>query len=68
MTELTAPLPSLSPVNGKAVTARFDGESLSSDAGVLALREVDLRLDVAAGHVPARHPVRPHGTRRCRPP
>ena len=47
MTETTPPLPGLSPVNGKAVTARFDGGSLSSDAGLLALREVERRLDVA---------------------
>ena len=47
MHETTPPLPGLSPVNGKAVTARFDGGSLSSDAGLLALREVERRLDVA---------------------
>lgn len=47
MTELTTPLPGLSPVKGKAVSACFDGGSLSSDAGLLALREVERRLDVA---------------------
>ena len=47
MTEVTPPLPGLSPVNGKAVTARLIGGSLSSDAGLLALREVERRLDVA---------------------
>jgi Transposase DDE domain group 1 len=47
MIETTPPLPGLSPVNGKAVTARFDGGALSSDAGLLALREVERRLDVA---------------------
>jgi hypothetical protein len=47
MTETTLPLPGLSPVNGKALTARFDGGALSSDAGLLALREVERRLDVA---------------------
>jgi hypothetical protein len=41
------PLPGLSPVNGKTVMARFDGGALSSDAGLLALREVERRLDVA---------------------
>jgi hypothetical protein len=41
------PLPGLSPVNGKVLTARFDGGSLSSDAGLLALREVERRLGVA---------------------
>lgn len=47
MVETTPPLPGLSAVNGKAVTARFDGGALSSDAGLLALREVERRLDVA---------------------
>jgi hypothetical protein len=47
MDEITLPLPGLSPVNGKTLTARFDGGSLSSDAGMLALREVERRLDVA---------------------
>lgn len=37
-------------MNGKAVTARFDGGALSSDAGLLALREVERRLDVAGRH------------------
>ena len=47
MFETTPPLPGLSPVNGKAVTARFDGGTLSSDAGLVTLREVERRLDVA---------------------
>ena len=47
MTETTPHLPGLSPVDGKALTARFDGGALSSDAGLLALREVERRLDVA---------------------
>jgi hypothetical protein len=40
-------LPGLSPVLGKPIVARFDGGPLSSDAGVLFLREVEQRLDVA---------------------
>lgn len=40
-------LPGLSPVCGKVVDARFDGDRLSSDAGVLALREVERRLGLA---------------------
>lgn len=47
MSESTLPLPGLSPVGGKAVVARFDGGKLSSDGGVLALREVERRLGVA---------------------
>jgi hypothetical protein len=47
MVETTPLLPGLSPVAGKAVAARFDGGALSSDAGLLALREVEQRLDVA---------------------
>jgi hypothetical protein len=40
-------LAGLSPVGGKAAGARFDGGLLSSDGGVLALREVERRLGVA---------------------
>ena len=47
MNHSTLPLPGLSPVGGKTVLARFDGGLLSSDAGVLALREVDKHLRVA---------------------
>jgi hypothetical protein len=47
MSEIMLPLPSLSPVNGKALSARFDGGALTSDAGLLAVREVERRLDVA---------------------
>jgi hypothetical protein len=47
MVETTPLLPGLSPVAGKVVAARFDGGALSSDAGLLALREVERRLDVA---------------------
>src|ERR1051325_10180533 len=35
------------PVSGKAVVAKFDGGLLSSDGGVLTLREVEKRLRVA---------------------
>jgi hypothetical protein len=41
------PLPGLSPVSDKTVVAKFDGGLLSSDGGVLALREVEQRLLVA---------------------
>ena len=41
------PLPGLSSVSGKTVVAKFDGGLLSSDGGVLALREVEQRLRVA---------------------
>lgn len=43
----TPALPGLSPVGGKPVIARFDGGHLSSDGGLLVLREVERRLDVA---------------------
>ena len=46
--ETTPCLPGLSPVAGKPVLARFDGEMLSSDGGLLALREVEKRLGIAA--------------------
>ena len=45
--EPTPPLPGLSPVAGKTIVARFDGGQLSSDAGVLVLREVEQRLGIA---------------------
>ncbi len=41
------PLPGLSPVSGKSVVATFDGGLLSSDGGVLMLREVEQRLRIA---------------------
>src|SRR6516165_11119677 len=47
MDDLMLPLPGLSPVCGKSVVARFDGGCLSSDAGVLVLREIEQRLGVA---------------------
>ena len=47
MDDLMLPLPGLSPVGGKLVVARFDGGCLSSDAGVLVLREIEQRLGVA---------------------
>ena len=40
-------LPGLSPVCGKTVVAKFDGGLLSSDGGILVLREVEQRLRVA---------------------
>src|SRR5471030_2451938 len=47
MKEFTLPLLGLSSVSGKSVVAKFDGGLLSSDGGVLALREVEQRLRVA---------------------
>src|SRR4051812_21978269 len=41
-------LPGLSPVRGKAIVARFDGARMSSDGGLLALREVEQRLAIAS--------------------
>ena len=40
-------LAGLSPVAGLPVVARFDGGQLSSDGGLLALREVERRLGIA---------------------
>jgi len=47
MEDPTLPLPGLSPVSGKPIQGRFDGGMLSSDAGILVLREVEQRLGVA---------------------
>ena len=40
-------VPGLSLVQGKAVIARFDGGRLSSEGGLLVLREVERRLGLA---------------------
>src|SRR5512135_3661777 len=40
-------LPGLSPVGGKTVQARFDGGEMSSDGGLLLLREVENRFQIA---------------------
>ena len=47
MVDITPFLPGLSPVQGKAVVARFDGGRLSSEGGLLALREIETRLGLA---------------------
>ena len=47
MNDPMLPLPGLSPAGGKRVVVKFDGGLLSSDGGVLALREVERRLRVA---------------------
>src|SRR5512132_3632235 len=47
MVDFTLPLPGLSPVEGKEIVARFDGGRLSSDGGLLVLREIERRLSVA---------------------
>jgi hypothetical protein len=43
----TPSLPGLSPVAGKPIIARFDGGQLSSDGGILAVREVEQQLGIA---------------------
>ncbi len=45
MQEDTLFLPGLSPIGSLDIHARFDGGSLSSDGGVLVLREIEKRLD-----------------------
>src|SRR4051794_23025273 len=45
--QATAILPGLSPICGRAIEARFDGELMSSDGGLLVLREVEQRLGIA---------------------
>lgn len=47
MDEDTGFLPGLSPVGGKQVRVAFEGGQLSSDAGVLLLREVERKLGLA---------------------
>ena len=47
MQEDTLFLPDLSPVESLEIHARFDGGSLSSDGGVVILREIERRLNFA---------------------
>ena len=47
MNDAMPPLSGLSPVAGKKVVVKFDGGLLSSDGGILVLREVEQRLRVA---------------------
>ena len=47
MTHDTPILPDLSPVDGLDIHARFDGGALSSDGGVLLLREIERRTGVS---------------------
>jgi len=47
MKETIPYLPGLSPVSGKELHARFDGGRLSSDGGVLLLREIENGLGLA---------------------
>ena len=47
MVDSSLPLPGLSPVAGKDLVARFDGGRLSSDGGLLVLRQIERRLEVA---------------------
>src|ERR1700747_2268326 len=47
MVDATPFLPVLPPVQGKTVVARFDGGTLSSEGGLLALREIERRLGLA---------------------
>jgi hypothetical protein len=47
MNDPMLPLRGLSPVLGNTIVAKFDGGLLSSDGGILVLREVEQRLRVA---------------------
>ncbi len=47
MSHDTPVLPGLSPVDGLDIHARFDGGALSSDGGVLMLREIERRMGIS---------------------
>lgn len=47
MIDLMLPLPGLSPVSGKTIAAKLDGGLLSSDGGILVLREIEQRRRIA---------------------
>ena len=61
MIEATPFLPGLSPVAGKSLTVQRDAGNLTSNGGLLVLREVARKLDIAsriAQHIPdARNPL-----------
>ena len=55
MTSATPFLPGLSPVAGKSLTAERDAGNLTSNGGLIALREIERRRDIAgmiARHIP----------------
>ena len=64
MTDTMPFLPGLSPVGGKTITATFDGGTLSSNGGVLILREIEKRLGLAT--VLSRHTPDDRDGRRVR--
>jgi hypothetical protein len=45
--DATPALPCLSPVIGKPVVTRCDGGQLSSDGGIMMLREIEQSLGIA---------------------
>jgi hypothetical protein len=45
--EATPVLPGLSPICGRPIEARFDGGLMSSDGGLLVLRQIEQRLGIA---------------------
>ena len=45
--EATPVLPGLSPICGHPIDARFDGGMMSSDGGLLVLRQIEQRLGIA---------------------
>ena len=46
MDQNTRFLPGLSPVEGRYLHADFDGGALSSDGGVLVLREIERKMGI----------------------
>lgn len=47
MDDSTLLLLGLLPVSGKRLDTRFDGDQLSSDGGIVLLRQIEQRLGVA---------------------
>jgi hypothetical protein len=44
--DATPALPGLSPICGRPIEARFDGGLMSSDGGLLVLRQIEQRLGI----------------------
>ncbi len=53
MSDSTLPLTDLSPLLDKEIVARFDGGNVSSDGGLIVLREVERRTRLSARLPPA---------------
>jgi hypothetical protein len=59
--QATAILPGLSPIGGRPIEAKFDAALMSSDGGLLLLREIEQRLGIARRLAACMHDPRAPG-------